>query len=597
MTANLEPAELRPFRSALVARFEEGQTLTAKQVLTKLRKVLKVKVSDNARKVIAAGESEDAGAAFVHYQDRRPVAWATEPVIDRVNYLAAVVVEGDWLAIHTTESSKRDPIQKALRRGKLGRLSLVDPPHLKAAFIKGRARTLWLRGTHRSTSVKPDTKVIGGRDLGAALDPIDDQSYRYTALRCEPGNDAIGQVIGLAVDQSRLWVGPSVDWEEFEATIRATLQALAATTAAGQEPLPVLTTATADLSQVEGAYDLAVTPPELLLMGPVLDIVDAETQAQLELLAFGTQFEVAEASGTSLKAAVLRAGEPLGELSIAFQDGADGIETAITGTAESGSESEFAEVLQVADDPEILTVYFNSGHTIQSRQAFSVRHRDIPFEGWAWVDFSAGFDVKREKPQAGVGGIAIGEGSLFSWVFEQWPAGAGLQGERGWLACDDRPGETADFLHIDESGAVPILSLIHAKGAKSDSAARGLAVVPYETVGAQAIKNLRHLDTTLSSGTMLSGNIPQDLELAAWHEGEPKSRAEFLDRLDSLGSNFSRRVVIVQPHVRGELIDQVRATGSAHAQMPRLQQLDTLLHGVAVNCSSVGATLTVIGAR
>jgi hypothetical protein len=597
MAEKLEASDLRPFRSALVARFEEGKALTADQVLNKLRRVLKVKTNDSARKALTSGESEDSNAAFVHYQDRRQVAWARKPVIDRVHYLAAVIVEGDWIAIHTTESSKREAILKALRRGKLGALSLADPAHLKAAFIKGRARTLWLRGTHRSTSAKPDTKVIGGRDLGSALDPIDDQTYRYTALRCEPANDAIGPVMGLAVDQSRLWVGPSADWDEFEATICAILEALAASTAAAQDPLPVLAAAAADLSNVEGAYDLAITPPEMLLMGPVLDLVDAETLAQMELLAFGTQFEVTEANGTAFKATVLRSGQPLGELDFAFQDASGGIDTAVFGTAEPGREQEFAEVLGIARDPEILTIYFDSGHTIQSRQAFSVRHRDIPFEDWAWVDFGGNWDVEREKPAAGINAIGGGERSLFSWVYDEWPHGAGLAGARGWLACDDRPGETADFLHIDESGEVPILTLIHAKGAKSASPARALAVVPYETVSSQAIKNLRHLDTTLSSGTLLSGNIPANLQLSAWNEGQLATRAQFVARLDALGTNFRRRVVILQPHVRRDLVNEVRSSGGAHAQLPRLRQLDTLLNGVAANCGSVGARLIVIGAQ
>src|SRR5262249_53911917 len=154
--------------------------------------------------------------------------------------------------------------------------------------------------------------------------------------------------------------------------------------------------------------------------------------------------------------------------------------TAVSGLAEAGEEQEFAEVLSMVRDPEILTVYFDSGHTVQSRQTFSVRYRDFPFDGWAWVDFGTSWDVEQEKPPAGVPVGSSGDPSLFSWLSQKWPHGAGLEGGRGWLACDDRPGETADFLHIDESGDVPILTLIHAKGAKSSSNSRGLAVVPYE---------------------------------------------------------------------------------------------------------------------
>ena len=93
---------------------------------------------------------------------------------------------------------------------------------------------------------------------------------------------------------------------------------------------------------------------------------------------------------------------------------------------------------------------------------------------------------------------------------------------------------------------------------------------------------------------MLSGNIPDELELLAWKDGEAASRKEFLTRLDALGSNFRRRVVILQPHVRRDLVAEVRAN-AAHTQMSRLRRLDSLLHGAAASCRSVGAELLVVG--
>jgi hypothetical protein len=591
--------ELRPYRAALIARFEEGEELSAAQLLVKLKTVLKVKSGTGARRIVASeSRSEVPQAAFVHYEQRRQVSWSKVRVLDRVNYLAVILQQGRWVAIHTTETSRRETIGKALRAGELGALRTVDPPHLKAAFIKGRARTLWLRGTHRSNPSKPDTKVIAGPDLGSALDPQADQTYRYTAARCEPDNDAIGPVMGLAVDQSRLWIGPSSDWAEFETSILATLEALEESSAAvGAEPLPVLVNAAADLSEVQGAYDLGVAPPEILLIGPVLNPVEAGELAGLERLAFDTTFEVTSTDGAGLRARVSRGARELGELELEFSDGSGEIETSVAGAAAPGAAQEFAEVLDAARDPEILTVYFESGHTIQDRQAFSIRHRDLPFEGWAWADFGPDWEVDREKPEAGVSAIGEGDRSLFSWVLGQWPGGAGIEGARGWLACDDRPGETADFLHLDDSGEVPVLSLIHCKAAHGASAARELAVVPYETVAAQAAKNIRHLDAVLAAQTMLSSTLPAGLEMAAWQEGERRSRSQFIERLDGLGANFRRRVVIVQPHVRRDLLEVVRDAGAPHHQLPRLRQLDTLLLSAAANCQSSGARLIVVGAQ
>lgn len=595
MADALTSQDLRPYRALLLARFEEGKDLSATQVLGKLKKVLGVKVASSGRKVIAAGSSGDPDAAFVRYEDRRQVPWASIRVVDRINHLALVVVKGDWVAIHVTEGSRRGAIAKALERRKLGPMGKVDPGHLKAAFIKGPARTLWLRGTHRSTSSKPDTKVIGGKELEYALDPLGDQSYRYSAIRCDPKNEAIGPVMGLAVDHSRIWVGSSSDWDEFVDSVTASLDALNSTIGQTGEPLPVLAEASVSLEGVEGAYDVSVAPPEILLADPALDLAQAEELAALERLAFGTQILVTEADGASFKAEVLRLDRPLGRLEFEFADNSGQIETSVAGASAPGREEEFEEVLQTARDPDKLTVYYESGHSIQSRQTYISRHRDLPFEGWVWASFADGWEVAREKPEAGIGAVGNGDRSLFSWVCDQWPAGTELGAPGGWLACDDRPGETADFLHIDENGGLPTLTLLHVKGAKSSSPEREIAVVPYETVCAQAEKNVRHLDRTLASEAMLSGDISAELTLLAWKEGVQASREDFLTRLDALGSNFRRRVVVLQPHVRRDLVAEVRAGGSTHPQLSRLRRLDSLLHSAAASCRSVGAEFLVIG--
>jgi hypothetical protein len=512
-----------------------------------------------------------------------------------VNHLAVVVRRGDWVAIATTEGSRRAAIIGALRKGKLGPLELVAPGRLKQAFIKGRARTLWLKGTHRQTAIKADTKVLGGQDLAPALDPIADQTYRYTALRCEPGNNDIGDVMGLAVDQSRVWVGNSEGWDDFVDTIGAVLEQLAAAADSDDEPLPVLAAAKTDLSGVSGAYDLGVTPPELLVVGPVLDAAQAELLGAMERLAYGTSFEVVAGAGAALSARVSRGGVLLGRFDLEPESDGEEVDVRVRNShAEAGREQAFEEVLAAVADPEALTVYYDSGHVVQDRHAYTVRHRDLPFDGWAWVDFGTSWSVDREKPSAGIADIG-NDTSLFDWVLKHWPSGAGLAGAKGWLACDDRAGETADFLHLDEDGGVPTLSLIHAKGAGSASPGRQVSVVAYETVGAQAVKNLRHLDAELAGGTLVAGTVNAALNLLAWEDGQKRSRQDFINRLGQLGGNVRRRVVILQPHMRKNLLDQVRAT-PGHAEEARLRQLDTLLLGVRANCQSAGAELTVVGA-
>lgn len=587
----LSDDDLRPYQAVLLALGDPEAPPNAAQVMRKLKKVLKVKTRDKGRKLVASGVSTNPEAAFVRYEDRRQVAWAKIPVLDKVNHLAVVIVRGNQIAIHCTEGSRRDTIKSALRRGKLGPLRPVPSGQLKAAFMKGPARTLWMRGTHRSTSYKADTKVLGGSDLAPALDPLGDQSYRYTAARCEPENPAIGDVMGLAVEQSRCWVGPSENWDEFEAVVVAMLDALEASTGVNAEPLPVLATAQSDLRDVEGAYDLAISPPEILMLGPVLDSAEAAYLAELEKLAFGTQFEVINSTEQGLRAEVYQGGQKLGLLDLDLAEGDDEILVTPRATADPGREGRMEEVLNSLK-PDVLTVYFESGHTVQNGQAFAVRHRDIPFGGWSWVNFGEAWSVSQEKPVGGISAIGT-ETSLFDWMLTDWGEMLGLE-RSGWLACDDRPGETADFLHLDCSGAVPVLTLVHVKGAKSAGENRGIAVVPYETVAAQAVKNLRHLDAVLAADELWSGTIPEDLAFAAWCDGEQRSRSEFIGELDAVGANFARRVAIVQPHVRRHLVDTIRSDPN-HAQAPRLRQLDTLLHSVAANCQSAGADLIVVG--
>jgi hypothetical protein len=595
MPASISLDDLRPFKSVLVARISDGEETTARKILLKLRKVLDVKTNAKSRRVIAVGnESDPVEISFVHYDERRAVAWSRELVVDHINHLALVIRKDAWIAIHITETSRKRSVTKALRKGELGPLALAAPGQLKAAFVKGRARTLWLRGTHHSTDTKPDTKVMGGRDLETALDPLADQSYRYTAIRAEPDNAAIGDVMGLAVDESRLWIAPSSDRADFEATISAVLKVLGESEGSSLEPLPVLATAQTDLAGVNDAYEVAITPPELMVAGPVLDSQAAQELAELEKLAFATSFEVSEVDGTSLKARVRRRGDLLGEIEIDFSDAPEGIQTSLFGAAELGRFDEFSEVMTQLRDPESMTVSFESGHSVQGGQVFSMRHRDLPFTGWRWVDLDSVWEVHREKPQAGLSAIGTGDHSLFSWVQTKWPTGAKIEGSSGWLACDDRPGETADFLHLDLA-PIPTLTLIHVKGASSSSSNREIAVAPYEVVCGQAVKNLRHLDRQLAAGNLMGTSLPEGLDLLAWEEGETRDRELFVERLNALDASVRRRVVIVQPHVRESLIKAVRENPD-HAQLPRLRRLDWLLNGTAANCAAVGAELIVIGA-
>ena len=145
----------------------------------------------------------------------------------------------------------------------------------------------------------------------------------------------------------------------------------------------------------------------------MLDSNQADDLAAMERFAFGTQFELTSSNGPTLEAAVLRGGISLGRFELEFQEVGNEIETIVNGQAESGHEEEFSEVLDLVRDPSVLTVYFDSGHAVQDRQAFAPRHRDLPFTQWAWASLT-GWAHDREKPEQGLDAIGNGDRSLSS---------------------------------------------------------------------------------------------------------------------------------------------------------------------------------------
>ena len=535
------------------------------------------------------------GWGFLHYSQRRPASWVmpgTTDADDIINYLIAVVRRGPWAAITLTENSRRGTVARALSHNRLRNLRSPSAAQVKSAFVSGAARTLWLRGTHRRASVKPDNKVLAGMDLRDALDPIGDQTYRYTAVRCDSQAPELGEVIGVAVDQARMWASPSDDWTSFVDAMDIALD-IVATAQAGPEPLPVLAISGVDLTGVVDAFDIGITPPELLTIGPTTDPQALQELAELETLAYSTTFDVTGTpSSPELTAQVSQRGALLGDLDVRFEVVDDRVLPRVTRCSpiSSATRSVLEGVCLRCSDPETVSAYFDSGHSIVGGQVCLIRHRDVEFDDFVWGDFT-GFDIAKEKPSAP--GQIGNEDSLFCWMLLHWPARAGLPGQRGWLLCDDRPGETCDFVHLDESNPqLPVLSLVHVKAAKSASVQRDISVVAYETVTGQAVKNLRHLDRQLLqnglSATVSSVNQP------VWRNGQTSTVADLLQHLAGLGANFRRRVIVVQPHLR----QSARATAQAATQgaaRARLTQLNTILVGDQAICHGMGAELLVVG--
>jgi len=81
----------------------------------------------------------------------------------------------------------------------------------------------------------------------------------------------------------------------------------------------------------------------------------------------------------------------------------------------------------------------------------------------------------------------------------------------------------ADFIHIEESRAVPLLSLIHVKGSKSASPDRRISTSAYEVVVGQAIKNVRFLDLG-NMATQLEAGKNKEVAQANWLDSVKQAR-------------------------------------------------------------------------
>ena len=137
--------------------------------------------------------------------------------------------------------------------------------------------------------------MLAGTDLRDALDPLDDQSFHFTAARSRPSG--MDRIIGASPRKSGIWIGPSRSWPEFRSAVRAIADRLDNVSAEVTAPLPVLATATTDASEVAGAFDLSIQPPELLSEGSGLS---EEERQDLSVIADRSFFDVTAGTGADL---------------------------------------------------------------------------------------------------------------------------------------------------------------------------------------------------------------------------------------------------------------------------------------------------------
>jgi len=593
--------KLKPYKSFLLAKVKDGVDLDGivQQLLDDVITILKVK-EDGPRKLITKSPPEsDAGlhVAYIHFTEEQPVAWIEDDSVSNLVHQLVLVCRRDrYVGLCVSDNRLRTPIVRRIGRPRMAGLSSLEPINpgfMNAAFVRGITRTLWLSGTHRRSTVKADSKILSGLNLRDALNPLEDQSYYFTAARSNADIEGLrSPVVGASPRGSRIWVGVSTDWADFRDTAAGVLRQLKKTKKPIQAPLPVVAVSAVDAKKVADAFDVGLVPPEGVTDDPN---IDPETLAALERWSYGGDFRITKTDGASFEVDMVLAGISVGIATFEVTvESAENVHWAISGKARTAAQQEeHRKALDLCNNRAWLKVWYDSGQTLSDGALFEIRHRDMPFWGFQWGNLD-GFDITREKPDPL---DEIGrQDSLFCWVQQFWPnLSHPLKIPGGWLACDDGSMEIADFIHLDERAHPPILSLIHVKGAGSDREHRGISVSKYEVVTGQAVKNLRSLDRLLLDAGLRSG-IGTKVGDLVWHNRRRTGRRQMLDALARLGAEYQRRIVIVQPHVKKTIYEEARAHPRS-LDAARLQQLDTLLLSAEASAHGAGASLTVIGGK
>jgi hypothetical protein len=535
---------------------------------------------------------------FVYRLEKYP-AWATgsAPFQDVQHGLAIVLRRGKLIAV-SCDQSLRDAVSRWLKGKSTPPFRVVSRALIQGAFVRGETKGLWLRGTHRRTTFRPDSKQLSGMRLEDTLNALEDSSFAMAAVRSKLPQDlaltALLGIVGTSPRKGTMWNGQAEDFPQFMTSAIAALELIEETVANGQllaRPFPILAEESHDLSEVRGAYDIGtLTPDDIPTRTDVSDEV-IEAAAVLERATFNVissprsadfQLEVGldGSMGGRVEATVRMKGD---RVIFTFGPG-DRI-------TNPGPVREIIDALDAGED--LFCVYYDSGHVVGPHGIGRRNVSPMPFPNWRFLDFS-GFDISTEKPSkvpAEIHALTGGsfDNSLFGWTAQHYST--------GMLICDDGPGEVADFLHISEDST---LSLIHVKSADSAAPSRGVAVRPFEVVAGQAVKNSRLLIEP--DQLMEFVDMPYGFERAAWTDGKRvPDRSEFLTRLEDLPPD-KKQVVIVQPHISEATYQRIRhgngPGGHASPQEEfRLRMLETLLHSARAAIVALGADLYVIGSK
>jgi hypothetical protein len=468
---------LKPFPSFLLLQMRQharNHNLVGDLLHTALHHI---QDANNNLHVLTVGEVvdfEDLTYGGVIFEQFRRPAWTIQPQPENhIHELLLIIQRRRLFAVYCSDRQWRDGLFRLARdhdKGYFKRVEPIDPGIMNAAFATGAARTLWLAGIHARSNIKSDSKVVAGMDLVSTLDALDDQSYHFTAARYKSNQLSFRTTIGFSPYESSFWVTQPMHWPEFAACADETLQHLESVHEPNYSPIAVLAAPLVRAEAVSHPFDMSLTAPEL--RGDVAQLAE-DIRERDELWAFNSDFVVTPLGGPNARVGIFLKGNWLGELDLTFDisNPNDVVCHAQIIDMRAPGLPLLQHVQTLFENRSWLTVHYASGHTLLGRTLVSTRVRDVSLEEQqlVWERFDR-FDITEEKParwdELGM------EGSLFSWLWANWPCGKfrNAKGLRGWLACDDGANEVADFIHLDEEEMA--ITLIHVKASGSSEPTR-----------------------------------------------------------------------------------------------------------------------------
>lgn len=452
-----------------------------------------------------------AGVAL-HVKKSSQAPWTTDTAVQDVDHHLIVMAEFDGtMGAAVSDAQLRAEVEAVLDA--YPGLTAVNSSVLEGSLMRSEIRTLWLRGAHRKTYYKADSKVLTGPRLESALNPLDDRTFTPSSARAGTGlpqSDAM-PVVGVSPDRSYVWIGPTKSAVDFCRRFRLLLNLIAAGTTKPAAPLPILSrtlphvplpaTVTQafdfDFASVDTAPDLSADDRRLLEEAQDRLRIETVGQPDQDFKLLVTDLDHPNAVRTDKAWQI--------EVAIALTTG----RTKAALSADSAGWPRWTDFRELFAKRTLWSVWYDSRHSLTAGKWALVDQRASSFDGdFTGVQFvNGGWTVHEEKPLNGkaVDWGKIGkELSLFSWWIKKGMAecfpdfvATAEKGAFAYAICDDGSNELGDFIVLAKHSSFATgnnpselaLIMVHMKAA-SDSAVRQMAPKRYEEVLGQAMKNL-----------------------------------------------------------------------------------------------------------